>query len=579
MDKYIPISSRRNKSNLSSKQDDFRTLLDKATKAVQSKGTISSQILDPYRVIKIGIIVESSKAHADQNLPYTLFTILSSLKNGSIRKTFLQWVTDKISNNDYFDVAALLEGLSSFSLLLNSEYYEYLYVNGVLKDIPNEFKTISHALTITEECLFNIDNDLYYKLRTVHILLLSRFSGIYYKNKHLKQKPVAVEMLTLLKSHFIHEIETALQKPEDVLELLLSYFQNSVPNTLELFLSSDLQRVKQTIVIEELLIKLRKKGIERGLVHATKFEIDALNIEKLNYMKSFPRKDGENLNMADIINNKTKRIVFTVTTGTGPQTVAHLEQYLKKILNLNRELSNKSSEPSQYIMIILPNLIPGVRSDGTEKDQATSGFLYHRTGTLLIQCAEIPSIDIIITTGLQPKINETLRGRERIRVVINKLQKLITEMREKKGELANFSVETIKCYGIDEFNWECINGKLSLKSEQSDKFVPGTIVVDRYGYQTATIEHASTIANRYKVKVLLTSGSPKTSTTKGIQRFHNQKDLSGFLTTAQPFIKKYYRKSEIAKRKNFLLKSNIPETPNVDEIQRKLIEDYEKIIS
>lgn len=507
---------------------------------------LAARLQSPVNQIRFGIVVEAEKNTSDtRHLPLLpeLLRFTQQLKQTENSTIFLKWISEQLNAGNIDHVLQLTTALTSFSLLLNSDYFGS---ETAREEIPQEVSTLSMSLLNVEQVTGN-------STKLERALLNARFAVI---------RPDLTNL-----SDLYGELTQIGIDEEEVYQILKNYFKNADHPQAAQFLS--------TIKLpENIRCRLEKRLTRIGILPVDAHEKTKITEKVIEKLSEKPWIDAAEIDYSDIVRGDTHTIILRFMTGTfGFGTLGH-RQAIERILAY-LEFDDSLHKGQQSFLLVLPNLVPGIASSGVEKDSVRSGFHYERTASLLLQLGGLDRKRLLVSTALQPHPQETKRGRYRVQTALNRLHAKITfDVDSKKSRLPTFEVRKMRSYGIDELSWIEQAGKREPSLVHAEKFFPGSLFLSRHGWQIDTIQHAEEISRALQSQVFIAPGSGRIGSTEAISVLHMTGDLHSADIISHPFIEKHWSEEAINQRRLIDYNPLEEEIISVTDICQRMISEY-----
>lgn len=565
------------------------------------EGSVADQLSDQFRLAYEGLIVTPQRGAEDPEelgfaLPYSLLTILEALKYPESGDILKEWILEKTSSYTANDCIAFLKTLAQFSAFLDSRAYVQLYATGKNREIPLlPFQSLYRAVSEAKKVLkrSNVTDKIVRHLEQVETSIITRFNQIIRGPLKDATSVSAVEALAPSVDDLVFSFaewssgnaSKRLSARGKALYGVKFLEQLGVVPEIERFCSLLSEEMDE----EQLAAAVRAEAIRMNLLHDRQGEtLKALTRDTLASLidhrnrDSVKWRDASRIDFAQIVRPETEILEIYMITGTfGPFSQGHrdLLDRVRSYVRYRNEQDNGADHTQRLILLVPITHTETLR--GYYKDPAQTGTIYERVGSMLLHMADVPTGEVFITTRLQPPPNQAGNVYRGIHATANNLTAKIENDFKHRNMAAGIRPKVIVTVGVDEFGWKNTEEGHEITPSQPKKISAECLAVGRYGYLVDCIRGARGITEYTGATLVLTQGTPRTSSTDSVKRLHLG-DTSSFCAPAVPFISAHWSTEAISKRRALFGErhSNSQQdtrVPSVNEISVKLIEEYRSL--
>lgn len=588
------------------REEQLNEAMELATPFAAARGSIASQLREPFSLAARGLIIAPSRQKEDPEekgfkLPQQLLSILKALKYPESADILQKWIYDHIV--DPGPCVNLLEVLAQFTAFLDSESLIQIYApstNGDTKspaEIPLlPFQSFHAAVIKAREYLteLQVGDEYLGPLKKVEDTILMRFQS-------MLRGPVGGKLSVIASEAFQPSVGELVQRTQDwywtrgkrlpATRVAATYTLKTLEQ-LGVSDSDDVELYLRTLSEREgvplsFIQQLRREAIRLNLLADPDGRIiSELMVDTLQAMERNPMKDASKIDFTNVIRPEIDTLEITYMPGTLVFHQGHLD-LLQRLVERDYYLGDRDENGKIIQRIILMVPLTNIESlTNYHKDPAVSGTVTERAGSILLQTAHLPRRNIFMTSKLQPHPRETGQTTQaRINATVHNLHSKINQDFRNAGGAVWFDIEDRLAVGVDEFNWTEVKQVgvqcRTLAHQQPGKMAKPSIAVGRYGYLVDTLEAGDAILSQTNVQeLILTPGTHKTSSTEAIRRMAYG-DPSYFLATAVPFMQNHWSRPAIEARKRVkksgkMLEGDTP--PSINEIARATTDEYRQLL-
>lgn len=548
-------------------------------------GTISNQLSSPIDLCSNGLVLTNKSNQGsiedtrfgELHLPSLLNTIWGKLTDENFSHILETWLDRKISGSeeDIKDCLRILKTLANFSYLFNTR---------ATGDNNTHFEQVHplYSLSVIIESirnnhLSNLEEDTINEIAKTASAIQTRIHSYLLTNGHSsKERDSRIHSLE-------HHIYKWLKSEKDI------SYQFKAENIGNYMLAAGFTSDESRAVLSSLL---NNGAIDNSLYHLTLNYCLGINLikgsqqehrylqnEVIDNLVSYPFVDAAEINYCDIIPQDTDILRIYAMTGT---LVTHngqamLIRKVQRFINNNKSITNQSGNVFEVILV-LPNIVPGIGKQGVQKGYDHSGSVEDRVGLFITHLHDVDRSQVLISTSFQPHPSESLRGRDRIRQAIINLSQKINEdfANAYPKRLAKHTIETVRFTGADELSWD--NGYIT--NDQHPRYLTFAnrgLVVARHEYVVPCINNAQKIVYGNGCDLIIVDDSFSTlSTSYAMGKYISEGDLSSFHPGAHPLIKNGWSQEAILKRRNSPEDISTMEVKSVTQICRSTVDKLKK---
>jgi len=534
-------------------------LLEYASIILIEPNTSADQLEDPLARAKNGLVLQPTEPRSSAELPSVLTKILTMLNNPHDSYSFYQWIDDEISAGRTPN--KLLTILTTTTILLNSEQEQEGLVHA------SHIFSLKNGLQIMHDRLYeqiltqspSANPDLLEDTRFAQLLLAVRFSS-----------PLEDQSMSLMDA-ILAQVHKGNILYEDLPKSIVSYLKNA-PRILTSVCETSAQYSK------ELQIAIQKEGKNTGILEASNEEQREACNQAIRSLEAGRLQDVKDINFSDKIPVGKKRIQIYYMPGTfGGMTEGHREGVNTMVEYIKTE--NERDPDTWRIILILPNLTPGLAKGGNHKDAAHVGHVNDRCASIALTLWDVDPDIVFISTQLPPADIPVKHGRERTKAALNTFGQKITTDFIDAGRAPIEEISYTKFCGTDKIYEETPDGGYILNHKNLKKFGRGTVILTRHGYLNQALQDAPQIVNEAGMTLIAKLSTHKESSTKALGEFHTSGDLTNFRDTARPLISARWSKQAIEGRQRTITDlSNVYSFTEIVSqltiVYPQLIEDY-----
>jgi hypothetical protein len=543
-------------NTVSEKTPNITSLLEHASLILLEQNAISEQLGDPLARAKNGLVIPPSAGVSAAELPAVLTKILGTLNESKQTIPFYQWIDDEIQQGR--NPQQLLTMLTTTTILFNSEQE---IKNG---EPPSHIFSLNNGLQIMYDRFYqktgahpNAENfNLLEDTRFLQLLLTTRFFAL--------SEDRSIDLIDAALAQ-VHRRKISY---DDLPASIVAYLKNA-PKTLASICRASSQ------YSQEIYNSLEQEGRIAGVTEPTIEEQQLMCAQAIESIQSNMLKDVKDINFADKVPHGKKRMQVYYWPGTfGGMTEGHREGINTMVDYIKSE--NKRDPETWRIILVLPNITPGLSVEGTHKDVAQVGYPHERFSSVATTLWDADMDIVFVSTQLPNPALPVVHGRKRTKAALNSFATKVHDDLKKAGRPMQEEVIYTKFCGADKIYEQLQDGSYTLNMANMERFGPGTVVLTRPGYLQKALADAPIIVTKYGLTLIAKLSTHKDSSTRAIEEFHTTGDLSNFRVTTRPLIFTHWNEEAINVKAE--APPDLTTIPSITEVAIDLARTYPDLV-